>query len=78
MNKVEESTLQSITTTYLKQQYERYGTTHEIIAITAAKYTELVSGREAAKAHFEYYIKHFPYGKHYLYAKQRQTVDGRR
>lgn len=71
MNKVEESTLQGITANYLKEQYERYGATHEIIAITTAKYTELVSGRKAAKAHFEHYIKHFPYGRHYLYAKQR-------
>jgi len=69
MNKVEEATLQSITTTYLNQQYERYGKEHETIVISTAKYTELVSGRKAAKAHFEYYIKHFPYGKHYLYAK---------
>jgi|GEM_PF-869457 len=72
MNKVSESTLQRITATYLKEQYERYGRTHEIIAITAARYTELVSGRAAAKAHFDHYIKHFPTGKHYLYAKGRR------
>ncbi len=71
MNKVEEATLKGITATYLKRQYERHGTEQEIIAISTAKYTELVSGRDAAKAHFEHYIKYFPYGKHYLYAKQR-------
>ncbi len=71
MNQVEESTLERITGTYLKEQYERYGRTHEIIAITAARYTEFTSGRAAAKAHFEHYIKHFPTGKHYLYAKGR-------
>ncbi len=69
MNKVDESTLQRITATYLKEQYERYGSEDEIIAITAARYTEFVAGRKAAKAHFEHYIKHFPTGKHYLYAK---------
>ncbi len=70
MNKVDESTLKRITAIYLKRQYERYGSEQETIAITAAKYTKLVSGRAAAKEHFEHYIKHFPYGKHYLYAEQ--------
>lgn len=71
MKKADAETLQKVTATYLKQQYDTYGSVNETIAITAAKYTELVSGREAAKEHFKYYMKHFPNGKHYLYAKRR-------
>ena len=71
-------TLQKLTATYLKEQYERYGTVSETIAITAAKYTALAAGKAAAKAHFRHYMKYFPKGKHYLYAEQRQTIDSSR
>ena len=71
MNKVDETVLKNITVVYLKRCYERFGIESETIAITMAKYMELVSGRSAAKMYFEHYIRYFPNGKHLLYAKLR-------
>jgi len=69
-----EATLQKLTETYLKSLYE-YSGNNETVVITMAKYMELTFGREQAKEFFNYYIKHFPQGKHYRYAEARVSSE---
>ncbi len=71
MRKVDEDTLQELVGTYLSTQYKNWGEVDETIAITMAKYMEATTGREEAKSYFQHCTKHFPQGKHYLYAKAR-------